>query len=67
MNLFAKAAIDIGNDSIKATFSENQTVSIPNILAEMKEDRKVKKYEDSILDGIHLSIISGALKKKSGI
>jgi plasmid segregation protein ParM len=67
-NVIGKAAVDIGNDSVKSIFeNQNNLLLIPNIIAEMGINRNVKEYEKDILDGIHVEITSSALKQKNGI
>ncbi|MDR7074739.1 ParM/StbA family protein [Fictibacillus barbaricus] len=67
-NTIGKAAIDIGNDSIKSLFeSPSNQILIPNLVAEIGINRNVKEYEKDVLDGIHIEITSGALKRKHGV
>lgn len=67
-NAISKAAVDIGNDSVKAIFENQSTqIFIPNIVAEMGTNRNVKEYEKDALEGIHVEITSGALKQRHGI
>jgi plasmid segregation protein ParM len=66
------AAIDVGNDSIKAIFGELEyEVNIPNIIARDTEDRPVIGIEElddkDPLDGIHIKVHSPALKDNNAI
>ncbi|MEH7333242.1 ParM/StbA family protein [Neobacillus drentensis] len=66
------AAIDVGNDSIKAIFGELEyELNIPNIIARDTEDRPVIGIEEldnkNPLDGIHVKIHSPALKENNVI
>src|SRR6478672_10255749 len=66
------AAIDVGNDSIKAIFGELEyEVNIPNIIARDTEDRPVIGIEEldekNPLDGIHIKVHSPALKENNAI
>jgi plasmid segregation protein ParM len=66
------AAIDVGNDSIKAIFGELEyELNIPNIIARDTEDRPVIGIEEldnkNPLDGIHIKVHSPALKENNGI
>ncbi|MGG3469199.1 ParM/StbA family protein [Neobacillus pocheonensis] len=66
------AAIDVGNDSIKAIFGELEyELNIPNIVARDTEDRPVIGIEEldskNPLDGIHIKIHSPALKENNVI
>jgi plasmid segregation protein ParM len=66
------AAIDVGNDSIKAIFGELEyELNIPNIIARDTEDRPVIGIEEldnkNPLDGIHIRVHSPALKENNGI
>ncbi|MFX4303717.1 hypothetical protein ACOJUR_15855 [Alicyclobacillus tolerans] len=60
------AAVDIGNDSLKAVFPGHK-VHIPNVVANMSEERQVVALEQNPLDGLHCSILSGALKQGKGV
>lgn len=63
-----QAAIDIGNDSLKAIFGNgSEQMLIPNLVAEMASKRSVKEIEKDIFDGIHVEIISDALKNNRGV
>lgn len=66
------AAIDVGNDSVKAIFGEREyELNLPNIIARDTEDRPVIGIEEldkkNPLDGIHLKVHSPALKENSAI
>ncbi|OIK11282.1 hypothetical protein BIV60_18375 [Bacillus sp. MUM 116] len=66
------AAVDVGNDSIKAIFGElDYQVTIPNIIARDTEDRPVIGIEEldtkNPLDGIHIKVHSPALKENNVI
>lgn len=66
------AAIDVGNDSIKAIFGELEyELNIPNIIARDTEDRPVIGIEElddkNPLDGIHVRVHSPALKENNVI
>jgi len=66
------AAIDVGNDSIKAIFGELEyELNIPNIIARDTEDRPVIGIEEldnkNPLDGIHIKVHSPALKENNVI
>ncbi|WP_066310429.1 ParM/StbA family protein [Bacillus sp. FJAT-29814] len=64
------AAVDVGNDSIKAIFGEiEHELNIPNIIARDTEDRPVIGIEEldskDPLDGIHIKVHSPALKENN--
>jgi len=66
------AAIDVGNDSIKAIFGKLEyELNIPNIIARDVEDRPVIGIEEldnkNPLDGIHVRVHSPALKENNVI
>ncbi|WP_462410135.1 Alp7A family actin-like protein [Neobacillus sp. Marseille-QA0830] len=66
------AAVDVGNDSIKAIFGELEyELNIPNIIARDTEDRPVIGIEEldskNPLDGIHIKVHSPALKDNNAI
>lgn len=66
------AAVDVGNDSIKAIFGEfDNELNIPNIVARDTEDRPVIGIEEldtkDPFDGIHIRVHSPALKENNGI
>ncbi|WHY86281.1 ParM/StbA family protein [Neobacillus novalis] len=64
------AAVDVGNDSIKAIFGELEyELNIPNIVARDTEDRPVIGIEEldtkEPMDGIHIKVHSPALKENN--
>ena len=66
------AAIDVGNDSIKAIFGEVEyEINIPNIMARDVEDRPVIGIEEldtkDPLEGLHLKVHSPSLKENNAI
>ncbi|WP_100405838.1 ParM/StbA family protein [Bacillus solitudinis] len=66
------AAIDVGNDSIKALFGKADfEINIPNVMARDTEDRPVigieELNENDPLDGIHIKVHSPALKENNVI
>jgi plasmid segregation protein ParM len=66
------AAIDVGNDSIKAIFGKVEyELNIPNVLARDTEDRPVIGIEElnakDPLEGIHIKVHSPALKENNAI
>lgn len=66
------AAIDVGNDSVKAIFGKAEyELSIPNVMARDTEDRPVIGIEElnnkDPLDGIHIRVHSPALKENNVI
>ncbi|MDY0404319.1 ParM/StbA family protein [Virgibacillus sp. 179-BFC.A HS] len=66
------AAVDVGNDSIKAIFGDmDYELNIPNVIARDTEDRPVIGIEDldskNPLDGIHVRVHSPALKENGAI
>jgi plasmid segregation protein ParM len=66
------AAVDVGNDSIKAIFGKIEyELNIPNIIARDTEDRPVIGIEEldnkDPLDGIHIKVHSPALKENNVI
>ncbi|SEQ02839.1 ParM/StbA family protein [Piscibacillus halophilus] len=66
------AAVDVGNDSVKAIFGEMENeLNIPNIIARDIEDRPVIGIEDldqkNPLEGIHIKVHSPALKENNVI
>jgi plasmid segregation protein ParM len=66
------AAVDVGNDSVKAIFGEIEyEINIPNIVARDTEDRPVIGIEElnqkNPLDGIHIKVHSPALKENNVI
>ncbi|WP_342488776.1 ParM/StbA family protein [Cytobacillus sp. FSL W7-1323] len=66
------AAVDVGNDSLKAIFGkvENE-LNLPNVVARDIEDRPVIGIEElnskDPLDGIHIRVHSPALKENNAI
>ncbi|MFC0273097.1 hypothetical protein ACFFIX_16895 [Metabacillus herbersteinensis] len=72
MNNSRIAAIDVGNDSIKALFGKlDHELYIPNVVARDIEDRPVIGIEElnekDPLDGIHIRVHSPALKENNVI
>ncbi|MET3699721.1 plasmid segregation protein ParM [Bacillus oleivorans] len=66
------AAVDVGNDSIKAIFGDLEyELNIPNIVARDIEDRPVigigELDNKDPLEGIHIKVHSPALKENNGI
>ena len=66
------AAVDVGNDSIKAIFGEMEyELNIPNIVARDTEDRPVigigELDSKDPLEGIHIKVHSPALKENNVI
>lgn len=66
------AAVDVGNDAIKAIFGEMEyEINIPNIVARDTEDRPVIGIEEldskNPFDGIHIKVHSPALKDNNAI
>lgn len=66
------AAIDVGNDSVKAIFGKaDYELNIPNVIAIDTEDRPVIGIEEldqkNPLEGIHIKIHSPALKENNVI
>ncbi|PLR96497.1 ParM/StbA family protein [Bacillus sp. T33-2] len=66
------AAIDVGNDSIKAIFGDAEyELNVPNIVARDTEDRPVIGIEEldnkNPLEGIHIKVHSPALKENNVI
>ena len=66
------AAVDVGNDSVKAIFGELEyELNIPNIVARDTEDRPVIGIEEldtkNPLDGIHVRVHSPSLKENNVI
>ncbi|AHV97478.1 ParM/StbA family protein [Paenibacillus sabinae] len=63
-----QAAVDIGNDALKAYVQGlDQEIYIPNVIAEIGPSRDIVEFEKRPLDGLHVEIISGALKSGRGI
>src|SRR5690625_2068008 len=72
MSISRIAAVDVGNDSIKAIFGELEyELNIPNIVARDTEDRPVLGIEDldnkDPLEGIHLKVHPPALNENNAI
>ena len=72
MSMSRIAAVDVGNDSIKAIFGElDYELNIPNIIARDTEDRPVIGIEElnskDPLEGIHIKVHSPALKENNVI
>ena len=66
------AAIDVGNDSLKAIFGKLEAeLNIPNVIAQDIEDRPVIGIEEldnqESVDGIHIRLHSPALKDNNSI
>ncbi|CAM3627346.1 hypothetical protein GCM10009865_42510 [Aeromicrobium ponti] len=66
------AAVDVGNDSIKAIFGKmDAELNIPNVIARDVEDRPVIGIEEldskDPLEGIHIRVHSPALKENNAI
>lgn len=66
------AAVDVGNDCVKALFGKSDLeLYIPNVIARDTEDRPVIGIEDlndkAPLDGIHIRVHSPALKENNVI
>jgi len=72
MSISRIAAVDVGNDSVKAIFGELEyELNIPNIIARDTEDRPVIGIEEldskDPLEGIHIKVHSPALKENNVI
>lgn len=66
------AAIDVGNDSVKAIFGQAEyELNIPNVIAIDTEDRPVIGIEEldkkNPLEGIHIKVHSPALRETNNI
>jgi len=66
------AAVDVGNDAVKAIFGKlDQEIYIPNVIAPDLEDRPVIGIEDldekDVLENIHIRIHSPALGEENAI
>ncbi|MFD2629750.1 hypothetical protein [Oceanobacillus kapialis] len=64
------AAVDVGNDALKANFGKMENeVYIPNVVAQDMEDRPVIGIEElddkSVLDNIHIRVHSPALEENN--
>ncbi|SDH83388.1 plasmid segregation protein ParM [Aneurinibacillus thermoaerophilus] len=62
-----KAAVDIGNDTLKAMFEGEQAFTIPNVLANAPKDRGIAQLENSPFDALHVEVTSAALSVAKGI
>lgn len=62
-----KAAVDIGNDTLKAMFEGEKAFTIPNVLANAPKDRGIAQLEKSPFDALHVEITSAALSVAKGI
>jgi plasmid segregation protein ParM len=72
MSITRIAAVDVGNDSVKALFGKmDYELYIPNVIARDTEDRPVIGIEElnekNPLDGIHIRVHSPALKNNNVI
>ncbi|KIL43564.1 actin [Jeotgalibacillus alimentarius] len=72
MNNTRIAAVDVGNDSVKALFGKSDyELNIPNVIARDREDRPVIGIEDlhqkDPLDGLHIRVHSPALQDNNAI
>ncbi|WP_010677363.1 ParM/StbA family protein [Bacillus timonensis] len=72
MSISRIAAVDVGNDSVKAIFGGLEyELNIPNIIARDTEDRPVIGIEElnskDPLEGIHIRVHSPALKENNAI
>ena len=72
MSITRIAAVDVGNDSVKALFGKmDYELYIPNVIARDTEDRPVIGIEElnekNPLDGIHVRVHSPALKNNNVI
>lgn len=61
------AAIDIGNDSVKAIFGDGERFQIMNVVATEQENREYVEMEEKPIDGLHVRVVSGSLKVGKGI
>ncbi|TFE01685.1 ParM/StbA family protein [Jeotgalibacillus salarius] len=66
------AAVDVGNDSVKALFGKSDyELNMPNVIARDREDRPVIGIEDlhqkDPLDGLHIRVHSPALQDNNAI
>lgn len=61
------ASIDVGNDAVKAFMGEEWTpIYIPNLIAEVPDQREIIDLEKQMLDGLHVTILSGGLQRGKG-
>src|SRR4051812_841330 len=59
-------SIDIGNDALKGFLGElDNQIHIPNVIAQVR-DREIVEMEKNPLNGLHVEIVSSALKSKHG-
>jgi plasmid segregation protein ParM len=70
MSITRIAALDVGNDSVKALFGKfDYNLYIPNVIARDTEDRPVIGIEElndkDPLDGIHIRVHSPALNENN--
>lgn len=66
------AAVDVGNDAVKANFGKmEQSYYIPNVIARDMEDRPVIGIEDldekDPVDNLHIRIHSPALEENNAV
>lgn len=62
-----KAAVDIGNDTLKAMFEGEKSFTIPNVLANAPKDRGIAQLEKSPFDALHVEVSSASLSNAKGI
>ncbi|MBL4952168.1 ParM/StbA family protein [Neobacillus sp. YIM B02564] len=63
---YKKVAGDIGNDGLKMYLgNQKNRLYIPNVIAAV-EKRDIIDMEQDILSGLHVQVVSGALKKGKG-
>ncbi|UPM52438.1 ParM/StbA family protein [Gottfriedia acidiceleris] len=68
VNNYELAAIDIGNALVKGIFNSIENcLQIPNVICEELENRNIKEFEKSTLNGIHVQVKSNALQIREGI
>lgn len=62
------AGVDLGNAVVKAVVGDlDKRYEIDNVIARMGRERSVLEYEHSLWDGLHVEIVSGALKQSPGV
>ncbi|MDQ0191277.1 ParM/StbA family protein [Alicyclobacillus cycloheptanicus] len=62
------AAVDAGNDAAKAVIGDTANrLVVPNVIAVERERRQVVQLEADPLDGLHVEVISPALRGADGI
>src|SRR5699024_2231671 len=66
------AAVDVGNDAVKANFGEmEREYYLPNVVARDVEDRPVIGIEDldekDVMDNLHIRIHSPALEENNAV